>query len=97
MKKVCALFMVSFLLGMIHTVSGQSLPEPASVIPLYEGVAPGSENWDWEENTAVSYRGLPIVQNVGKHGFLEKGGGADHFMDRLQEWMKLNGWLNKEQ
>ncbi|MBT5168195.1 MAG: hypothetical protein HN763_14855 [Opitutales bacterium] len=22
-------------------------------------------------------------------------GGADHFMDRLQEWMKLNGWLNK--
>ena len=34
------------------------------MIPLYEGVAPGSENWDWEENTAVSYRGLPIVQNV---------------------------------
>jgi hypothetical protein len=34
---------------------------------------------------------------VGKHGFVEKGGGADHFMDRLQEWMKLNGWLNKEQ
>ncbi len=58
--------MVSFLLGMIHTVSGQSLPEPASVIPLYEGVAPGSENWDWEENTAESYRGLPIVQNVVK-------------------------------
>ncbi|KKK69236.1 hypothetical protein LCGC14_2936070, partial [marine sediment metagenome] len=43
-----------------------SLPEPASVIPLYEGVAPGSENWDWEENTAESFRGLPIVQNVVK-------------------------------
>lgn len=66
MTKVCAILLVSFLLGMIHTVSGQSLPEPASVIPLYEGVAPGSENWDWEENTAESYRGLPIVQNVVK-------------------------------
>jgi acetyl esterase/lipase len=66
MKKVHAIFLVSFLLGMIHSVSGQPLPEPASVIPLYEGVAPGSENWDWEENTAESYRGLPIVQNVVK-------------------------------
>ena len=58
--------MVSFFLGMIHSVSGQSLPEPANVIPLYEGVAPGSENWDWEENTAVSPGGLPMVQNVVK-------------------------------
>ena len=66
MKKLHSILVVSFLLGMIHAVSGQSLPEPASVIPLYEGVAPGSENWDWEENTAVSYRGLPIVQNVVK-------------------------------
>lgn len=60
------IFMISFLLGMMCTVSGQSLPETASVIPLYEGVAPGSENWDWEENTAESQRGLPIVQNVVK-------------------------------
>ena len=66
MKKVCAILLVSFFLGMIHSVSGQSLPEPASVIPLYEGVAPGSENWDWEENTAESPSGLPIVQNVVK-------------------------------
>ena len=58
--------MVSLLLGMIHTVSGQALPEPVSVIPLYEGVAPGSESWDWEENTTESPSGLPIVQNVVK-------------------------------
>ena len=64
--KVSAILVVSFLLGMIHSVSGQSLPEPASVIPLYEGVAPGSENWDWEENTVVSPGGLPMVQNVVK-------------------------------
>ena len=66
MKIVSGILLVIFHLGMMHSVSGQSLPEPASVIPLYEGVAPGSENWDWEENTAESYRGLPIVQNVVK-------------------------------
>jgi acetyl esterase/lipase len=66
MKKAHALFVVSFLLGMTSTVSGQFLPEPANVIPLYEGVAPGSESWDWEENTAESAAGLPMVQNVVK-------------------------------
>jgi acetyl esterase/lipase len=66
MKKAHAILVVSFLLGMIHTASGQPLPEPASVIPLYEGVAPGSESWDWEEITVESRSGLPIVQNVVK-------------------------------
>ena len=66
MKIVSGILLVFFHLGMLHTVSGQSLPEPASVIPLYEGVAPGSENWGWEELTTVSYSGLPIVQNVVK-------------------------------
>jgi hypothetical protein len=66
MKKVNTILVVSFLLGMIPAVSGQPLLEPASVIPLYEGVAPGSERWDWEENTAESPRGLPMVQNVVK-------------------------------
>ena len=66
MKNVYVIFLVSFLSGMIHIASGQALPEPDSVIPLYEGVAPGSERWDWEENTAESPRGLPMVQNVVK-------------------------------
>jgi acetyl esterase/lipase len=66
MKMVYPVFAVSFLLGMIPTVSGQPLPEPARVIPLYEGVAPGSERWDWEEKNVESRSGLPIVQNVVK-------------------------------
>jgi hypothetical protein len=37
---------------------------------------------------------LHIFQ-TGRHGFGKKGGGADHFMDRLQEWLKLNGYLTK--
>lgn len=37
---------------------------------------------------------LHIFQ-VGDHGFLKKGGGADRFMDRVIDWMTLNGWLSK--
>lgn len=66
MKTVHSIFAVSILLGVILSVSGKLLPEPVRVIPLYKGVAPGSENWDWEENTAESRRGLPMVQNVAK-------------------------------
>ena len=28
-------------------------------------------------------------------GFVKKGGGADHYLNRLDEWLKLNGWLSK--
>jgi len=48
----------------------------------------------WKEAGALAE--IHIFQ-VGQHGFVEKGGGADHFMDRLQEWMKVNGWLEKGQ
>ena len=66
MKTVRTMLVVSSLLGMIPAAPGQRLPEPASVIPLYEGVARGSESWDWEEKRVVSRSGLPMVQNVVK-------------------------------
>jgi hypothetical protein len=34
---------------------------------------------------------------MGEHGFVNKGGGADHFMDRLQEWLAANKLLSKGQ
>ena len=37
---------------------------------------------------------LHIFQK-GAHGFVNKGGGADHFMDRLQEWLGVNKLLTK--
>jgi len=46
------------------SLSGQTLPEPALEIPLYEGVAPGSEKWEWTENLLVTETGMPIIQNV---------------------------------
>ena len=38
---------------------------------------------------------LHIFQ-MGAHGFVNKGGGADHFMDRVAEWMRINGFLAPE-
>ncbi len=48
----------------------------------------------------VSYRKarghaeLHIFQ-MGAHGFVNKGGGADHYLDRLQEWLGANKLLTK--
>ena len=35
------------------------------------------------------------VFQTGAHGFVNKGGGADHFMDRLEEWLRANKLLAK--
>ena len=37
---------------------------------------------------------LHVFQS-GAHGFVNKGGGADHFMDRLEEWLRVNQLLSK--
>lgn len=35
------------------------------------------------------------VFQTGGHGFLIPGGGGDHVLDRLEEWMRANGWLTR--
>jgi acetyl esterase/lipase len=35
------------------------------------------------------------VFQMGAHGFVNKGGGADHYLDRLEEWLKTNKLLTK--
>jgi hypothetical protein len=35
------------------------------------------------------------VFQKGGHSFVNKGGGADHFMDRLEEWLAANKLLSK--
>jgi acetyl esterase/lipase len=37
------------------------------------------------------------VFQMGAHGFVNKGGGADHFMDRLEEWLGANRLLSKSE
>jgi hypothetical protein len=34
---------------------------------------------------------------LGAHGFVNKGGGADRFMDRLEEWLRANKLLSKSE
>ena len=36
-----------------------------------------------------------LIFQTGTHGFLVKGGGGDHVIDRLEDWMRANGWLRK--
>jgi acetyl esterase/lipase len=40
------------------------LPPPDREISIYEGVAPGSEKWNWEERTFVREDGHTVTQNV---------------------------------
>jgi acetyl esterase/lipase len=35
------------------------------------------------------------VFQMGAHGFVNKGGGADHFMDRLEEWLGANKLVSR--
>lgn len=35
------------------------------------------------------------VFQMGAHGFVNKGGGADHYLDRLEEWLGANKLLSK--
>jgi hypothetical protein len=35
------------------------------------------------------------VSQMGAHGFVNKGGGADHYLDRLEEWLATNKLLTK--
>jgi acetyl esterase/lipase len=44
--------------------AAQPAPQPEREIALYEGVAPGSERWNWSERTITSASGMPIAQNV---------------------------------
>lgn len=82
----------------IYALGAGSYAPPEGAPPLFIAVA--------SDDIIVGYQGsldlysawrkarLPVelhVYQTGQHGFLKKGGGADHFMDRAVEWMKLNG------
>jgi acetyl esterase/lipase len=64
MKNGSAIIILAFLTGLVAPLRGQVLPEPVLEIHLYEGLAPGSELWDWTENLLITESGMPIIQNV---------------------------------
>ena len=63
-KRICVCGIITVFTGLTMLLPAQGLPPPELEIPIYTGVAPGSEEWDWTENSAVTRSGIPMVQNV---------------------------------
>ena len=77
----------------------KDIPDPAP--PLFLAVAADDAGFVAQSvDLFTAYRKakgqaeLHIFQ-TGAHGFVNKGGGADHFMDRLEEWLRVNKFLTK--
>lgn len=75
---------------------------PAGAPPLFIAVAADDQSVGFQGSldmfSAWRKANVPVELHIfqtGAHGFRKKGGGADHFMDRLEEWMKVNGYLTK--
>jgi acetyl esterase/lipase len=75
---------------------------PAGALPVFLAVAADDQSVGFQGSldmfSAWRKANVPVELHIfqtGAHGFRKKGGGADNFMDRVQEWMKVNGWLTK--
>jgi len=86
----------------LRLLDRRSATPPDGAPPLFIAVAADDQTVGYQGSidlfTAWSKANVPVELHVfqtGRHGFGKKGGGADHFMDRVDEWMKLNGWLSK--
>ncbi len=77
----------------------KEIPDPAP--PLFLAVAADDAGFVAQTvDLFTAYRKakgsaeLHVFQS-GAHGFVNKGGGADQFMDRLEEWLRVNKLLTK--
>jgi acetyl esterase/lipase len=77
-------------------------PPPTGAGPLFLAVAADDQSVGYQGALDMfgAWRKAKIpaelhIFQTGQHGFRKKGGGGDHFMDRLQDWMKVNGYLTK--
>lgn len=72
---------------------------PEGAPPLFLAIA-ADDRYEASVATFSAWRAanIPVelhIFQMGAHGFVNKGGGADHFMDRVAEWMQVNGWLTR--
>lgn len=86
----------------IYAAGANSNPPPEGAPPLFIAVAADDQTVGFQGSIdlfdAWRKAELPAELHVfqtGGHGFGKKGGGADHYLDRLEEWLRLNGWLTK--
>jgi dienelactone hydrolase len=79
---------------------GTSVELPEQAPPLFMAVSADDPAYESSIATFKNWRDADVpvelhIFQMGAHGFVNKGGGADHFMDRVGEWMKGNGWLTR--
>ncbi len=86
----------------IYAAGASAAAPPDGAPPLFIAVAADDQAVGCEGSIDLfgSWRkaGLPAELHVfqtGRHGFGKKGGGADHYLDRVEEWLRLNGWLTR--
>jgi dienelactone hydrolase len=71
---------------------------PHAAPPLFLAVAADDPAYQASINTFTAWRtaNVPVelhVFQMGAHGFVNKGGGADRFMDRVADWLRINDLL----
>ena len=76
----------------------QSMEVPEDAPPLFIATAANDQVIPWTNSadlfSAWMDAGYPAelhIFQIGRHAFMEKGGGGDNFMDRLEEWLNVNG------
>jgi acetyl esterase/lipase len=86
----------------VYAAGASSNPPPEGAPPLFIAVAADDQTVGYQGSidlfAAWRKAGLPAELHIfqtGQHGFGKKGGGADHYLDRVEEWLKLNGWLTR--
>lgn len=86
----------------IYAAGANSNPPPEGGPPLFIAVSADDQAVGYQGSMdlfgAWRKAGLPAELHVfqtGRHGFVKKGGGADHYLDRVEEWLRLNGWLTR--
>ena len=86
----------------VYAAAASGTPPPAGAPPLFIAVAADDQSVGYQGSIDLfgawikaGLRAELHVFQTGKHGFVNKGGGADHYLDRLEEWLKVNGLLTK--
>ncbi len=88
--------------ALIYATGGRdaTVTLPDNAPPLFLAVSADDPAYESSIRTFGVWReaNIPVelhIFQMGAHGFVNKGGGADRFMDRVGEWMQVNGWLNQ--
>jgi acetyl esterase/lipase len=90
---------VALIYGAGNTAQNVVVPEGAP--PLFLAVAADDANFEASIKSFMAWRtaNIPVelhVFQMGAHGFVNKGGAADQFMDRVTDWIRGNGWLPEQ-